>query len=280
MTSPCPPLLVATPTVTPWRYGLLSVATVIEETDPHFRCGVIYKSPHCARAVAFFEDACTPAPVNPKLPTDVDRDAIVTGAPFTIYSYLSCKTTTLAAMRDEVRLTLELGESRAVEEGFWTAALAVPGCTVLNTTPGAAGALSLVAGVAALESAMAQAYGGVPTLHGDRSLAAYAANAFLLQRSGGRLLTPLDSLWAFYGGSPNTGPDGVVAPAGYAWLYATSGVTLRRSPVQVLPDDGHELRVLPDGSQTNEPIVVAERVYVPTHECACFAVLICEGACP
>lgn len=279
MTSPCPPLLVATPSVVPWRYGLLSAATVIEETDPHARCGVTYRSPHCSPALAVFTDACPPTTVEPKVPTDTDGYPMVTGVPFQIYSYLSCRTTTVAAMREQVRITLALGEPRAVEEAFWIL-MANPDATVLNTVPGAAGAMSLVAGVAALESAMAAAYGGQATLHGDRSLAAYAANAYLLEKAGGRMFTPLDSLWAFYGGSPNTSPTAVAAPAGYAWLYATSQVTLRRFPVEVYPDPGHELTVLPDGTQTNEPIVIAERTWVPSFECASFAVLICEGVCP
>jgi hypothetical protein len=75
---------------------------------------------------------------------------------------------------------------------------------------------------------------------------------------------------AFYGGSPNTGPDGSPAPAGTAWIYASGTVVIRRSEIFVNPDT---LAAALNRS-TNEVLVLAEREIVITRECGTAAVLV------
>lgn len=269
-----PNVTIEAPTCTPWRFGLLSVSTVIEETDPHIRNGIQYKPMACLAGVEPWDDVCPPDVPDPKTPTDVgDQRVLVEGDPFTIYSYLSCKTTTLEAMFGEVRNAFTLGEPRAVEQEFWLRVLAQPDCTVLNASSLPADALPTLAGIAALESYMADNYGCQATFHADRAVAPYAFNARQLVRNGGALETQLGSRFAAYGASINTGPDGVAPPAGYAWIYATSAVTLRRFPVETYPDSVDQILQ----RNSNEPVVIAERTYVPSVECACAAVLVCLG---
>lgn len=269
-----PNVTIEAPTCTPWRFGLLSVATVIEESDPHIRNGIQYKPMACIAGVEPWDDVCPPAVPDLKTPTDLDDQNVrVEGDPFTIYSYLSCKTTTLEAMFDQVRNAFALGEPRAVEQEFWLRVLAQPDCTVLNEVAGAAGALSTLAGIAALESYMADNYGCSATFHADRAVAPYAFSDHQLVRNGGALETQLGSRFAAYGASINTGPDGVVAPDGHAWIYATSQVILRRFPVDTYPESVDQILQ----RNSNEPIVIAERTYVPSIECACAAVLVCLG---
>lgn len=268
-----PPLNVPAPAVLPWRFGLLSVATIVDETDDHARNGIVYKSPPCTADVQNWEDDCDSGVLVDKGPTDVDRNAVVQGCAFHLFSALSCKTTTLEAMRDEVRLVFELGEQRAIELEVWNRVLADVTSTVLNDSSDVADAFTLVGGVSALESAMAECYGGRALIHADRGLAAYAARDRQVHTEGTGKYTELGSGFAFYGGSPNTSPLGVVAPDGYAWMYATSQLTLRRFPIDILPEDSNQrLRYDP---LTNEPYILAERTYVPSVECCSFAALVC-----
>lgn len=265
---------VESPTCVPWRFGLLSVARIIEETDPHVNNGIIYKPKACIAGVNSWDPVCPPTQPDQKVPTDLDDQNVeVTGEPFTIYSYLSCKTTTLADMLTDVREALARGEQRAVEVEVWNRVLAQPTCTVLNTTATAADALPVVAAIAALESYMADNYACQAVFHSDRAVTPYAVAEHQLQSAGGALSTVLGSAWAAYGAAVNTGPDGTPAPAGHAWIYATSAITLRRFPVEVYPDSVEQILQ----RNSNEPVAIAERTYVPSVECACAAVLVCLG---
>lgn len=268
-----PPLVVPAPGILPWRFGLLSVATIIDETDDHARNGIFYKSPACTADVQNWEDDCDSGAVADKGPTFTGDNAYVSGCMFHLYAALDCKVTTLEAMRDEVKLVFELGEQRAIELEVWNRVLVDPTVTVLNDTSDVADAFTLVGGVSALESAMAECYGGRALIHADRGLAAYAARDRQVHTEGTGKYTELGSGFAFYGGSPNTSPLGVVAPDGYAWMYATSQLTLRRFPIDILPEDSNQrLRYDP---LTNEPYILCERTYVPSVECCSFACLVC-----
>lgn len=267
------PLVVEAPVVIPWAYGLLSVATVIDEGDDHARNGIFYKSPACTADVLNWEDDCDSGEVADKVPTFTGDSAFIQGCPFHLYAALDCKTTTLEAMGAEVRTVFELGEQRAIETEVWNRVLATGATTVLNATSLPADAFTVTGGIAALESHMASLYGGRATLHSDRGVAAYAAQNYEIQPGGRIKETVLGSAWAFYGGSPNTSPAGVAAPSGYAWMYATSQLVIRRFPVDVLPDETNQrIRYNP---LTNEPYVLAERTYVPSVECVRAAVLVC-----
>lgn len=265
-----PQKLVVAPTIEPYPFSAVSAYNVIDDTDDHERNGIVYKSPACQSDLNEFVDDCVSANVAPKTATDANRNAQIQGCPFHLYAKTSCKTTTLEAMYDEANVIFDLGENRGIEAAVWKNVLVPSAPTVINTVPGLPGALSIIAGVAALESAMACCYPGVPTFHTDRGMAIFAGNVFLLDRVGNQLETPLGSKWAFYGCAPNTGPDGLPAPAGTAWIYATSQLTLRRFPKMVSPPDHDQILLYP----TNEPSVLVERTYVPSIECCAYAVLV------
>ncbi len=275
-----PPLLVPAPAILPWRFGLLSVASVIDETDEHARNGIRYKSPRCTGYVAPWVDDCDSAEVEAKSPTDVSTEEIpfdpyVQGCPFHLYAALSCKQTNLAAMGAEVAEVFEWDQQRAVENQVWLNVVA-PDAVVINDSSGEEDALSLVCAIGSLESAIAACYGGRATFHMPRILGSSAAQFRQVHTEANAKFTELGSAVAFYGGSPNTDPDGVEAPDGFAWIYATSDVVLRRFPIDVLPDESDQrLRYDP---LTNEPYVLAERTYVASVECCKFAALvaICE----
>jgi hypothetical protein len=278
-----PPLLVPAPMVLPWRFGLMSVANVIDETDDHARNGIRYKSPRCWADVRPWVDDCDSAEVEPKSPTDVPvgdddpLDPYIQACPFHLYAALSCKTTTLAEMSNEVQGIFDLYQQGAIESQVWSNVVATD-AVLLNADETEANAFTVVGGIAALESAMGSCYGGRATFHADRGVAAYAAKDWQIEQDGNTKYTTLGSAFAFYGGSPNTGPSGTPAPDGYAWIYATSDIVLRRFPVEVLPNEVNQ-RIQYD-PLTNEPYVLAERTYVASKECCTFAALVClSGDC-
>lgn len=272
------PANVDRPTVNPWKYGLYSVATVIDDTNDHERNGIVYKSPPCTADVRPWVDACSQFDVTPKSPTDIDADSVIRGCPLHLYAALDCKSPTLESMIEEIQLVFNLGEQRALEATVWNNVLAVSGALVLNASSLPADAFTVVGGFSALESAMASTYGGQATIHADRGIAPFAADHHQIVPVGEHYETKLGSPVAFYGGSPNTSPAGVIAPSGYAWMYATSDITIRRFPATVLPESVDQF--LKWGQLTNVPYVLCERTYVPSIECPLYAVLVClNGSC-
>ena len=283
------PLLIERPVVVPWGFGLKSVATIIDETNDHARNGIVYKSPPCTADVQPWVDNCIPDDLMIKMPTDADTNSIVRGCPFHLYTALSCKTTTLEEMLPAAQAIFNLGEQRAVEQQVWANVLAQPGTAVLNpagTDSDGYAAFTAKGGLAALESHIAQCYGGVATMHADRGVMAFLADGHEVVPCGDICQEPntahqrtrLGTKFAFYGGSPNTSPDGTPAGAGFAWIYVTSELTLRRFPVAIHPESvDQRLRYNP---LTNEPYIVVERTYVPSIECCAAAVLVClNGGC-
>lgn len=276
-----PPALVSPPAIQALPFDLLSVATVIDMPgDSHELNGITYKSLACGADLNQFVALCPPSTNPVKTATDADRLVIISDDLIELYANLSCKETTLEAMFQEARDIFALGENRAFGSAFWSTMLAVGTTVILNTDPGAGGALSVTAAVAALESAMSCCYPGRPVFHSDRGVVAYATEARQLHVSGNELLTALNSPWAAYACPPETGPDGIAAPAGYAWVYATSQPVIRRWPTATRPTDvGHILtRDAATGAITNEPSVKVERSYLPSLECCAFAVLVCLPA--
>lgn len=276
----CPPLYVEPPAVTPYGYGLYSVATMpVPEENPHWRCGVHYEPWKCGRSF-LWADPCD----NPDQPDKMPADGVdlVEGTPFLVWDGYHCRLpgrSNEAEVRRRATEALRLGEQRSVEEAFWTGsmgnspALADPSTVVLNpNNPPAvpADVLTFPAGVAALEEWLGNNYPGQGTIFASRGASAYFARHQLGFRVGGHVETLAGTRVAFLGGSPNTGPDGTPAPAGYAWLYATGQVVIRRSEIFVNPDT---LAAALNRS-TNEVLVLAEREIVITRECGTAAVLV------
>lgn len=272
----------AAPAVEPYKYGLFSVAQMpAAESDPHWQCGVTYEPFSCDKSSAVGDYCPTPPALVPgpkTVPEGVDQ---VNGLPFTVYDGFNCSIVgrSEADIMERARQALALGERRAVEEAYWTGAvgnrprLADPSAVVLNAVPAptAADALTPVAGIAALENYLASNYGGTGIIHGPRGVSALLARYHLAFAEGTVLRTLVGTPVALGGGyTVNTGPDGVEAPPGTAWLYATGNVVIRRSEVWVNPDSVAQAL----NRTSNNVTLLAERTYVVTHECLLAAVLI------
>lgn len=276
----CPPLYVPAPTVTPYAYGLFSVAIQPpEESDPHWQCGVDYQPFSCDKSSVVGDYCSTPLPPPKTVPEGVDT---VNGTPFTVFDGFNCHLVgfTEAEILARVRAALDLGERRAVEREYWTGEagsrprLADPSAVILNPTNPPltiADALHPVGGIAALENYLADNYGGTGVIHGPRGASAVLSRFNLISVVGSRLQTIVGTPVALGGGYViNTGPDGTPAPPGTAWLYATGQVVIRRSAPWLNPDS-----VAQALNRTNNNVtLLAERTFIVTHECLLAAVLV------
>lgn len=274
----CAPLYVQPPTVEPYRYGLFSVAQMPAESDPHWRCGVEWEPLACIPAHGV-GDQCD----NPGVEKELDDGVpLVSASAFTIHANYLCRLPGRAApgeIERRAREALRLGEQRAVEQTVWTGELgntpflADPAAVVLNdgglpvTTP-----LSIVGGLAALESYLRQNYGGTGVIHAPAGAVPLMAAYHQLRDPGtsGPLRTWLGTPVAAYGVAPNIGPDGQPAEPGTAWLFATGPVAIRRGEVFLNPPTlaGAFNRT------TNEVAMLAEREYVIGWDCLHAAVLV------
>lgn len=275
----CPPLYVDAPVVMPYTYGLFSVAlTPAEDPDPHWACGVDYQPMSCDKS-SVVGDYCDTPPPGPKIvPEGVDT---VSGLPFTVFDGFNCHLVgfTEAEITARARAALDLGERRAVEREYWTGEagsrprLADPSAVVLNAVPapGVADALHPVGGIAALENYLGDNYGGTGIIHAPRGVGAFLSYHSLAAVVGARVQTMVGTPVALGGGYVvNTGPDGVEAPPGTAWMYATGQVVIRRSAPWLNPDSVKQAL----NRSNNNVTILAERTYVVSHECVLAAVLI------
>lgn len=278
--STCPPLLVAPPPTEPFVGGLFAAARFPELPSDgngnRWECGIQYEAETCAKPIGWH--ASCDEPREDKEPTLTFP--LVEGKPFTVILGVQCPLVgyTLEEFERRVRAAFVLCEQRTVEEIFMTSSEGNNGLagTILEPSDchvpeglSTANPLTILGGVAAIEDYMGREYCGTPVIHAPRAIASYAAAKNLVVGGTGRQTTPLGSRWAFGAGySANVGPDGVPAPDGVAWMYATGAVSIWRSEVWINPDD---LRYAFD-RRTNDVTIFAERQYVITTECACIAV--------
>lgn len=282
-----PRLPVLSPDRPPLPYGLMSVANVIDETDPHWLNGLLIEPDACDEAHTVqqpCDGSANKTPTSTGIPTK--------GAePFAVYSWIDCSP--IGHWEDYAARTvtaLENGEARAVEREFWTgangtnpnlaanAAVTDASGTVLQSAAVAlnAAAVDIVEAVALLEGALASCYPGIGVIHAPRRALAFMSSKGLLDvgrgQVGPQLRTDGGTLLAFGGGYPGTGKAGVAPSAGDSWLFATGAVTVRRDKI------ARTDRVESLNRQKNSLVMLAERTYAVIWDCSChFAVLADTG---
>lgn len=276
-----PRIGVAPPPFVPALYGLLSVASIIDEADAHWRSGIEFSPDACAPAKTY-GDAC-PLPLDRV--KEIEAGVAWSGAdPFTVYSGVQCSPVGLSAEEFDRRATAALvnGEGRAVEAAFWTGALdngetlagrlaednpvdsngvIYPEATVIGGA-----SESLGNGLALLEEALGDCYPGRGVIHMDRYAASHLADD-KFNITGSTLTTMLGTQVAAGTGYPGTGPGNDAPAAGTRYMYATGAVRVTRSAVELVG----EFRESLDRS-VNTVTRLAERTYVIGWDCCLFAV--------
>lgn len=277
MPSVYPKITIEPPQIERYRGGLYSAANWPElpGDGQRWENGVQYQAETCATATTW---AVTCG-------TDEEREAkeatlalpLVEGSPFVAYLGVECPLVgfTLEEFSRLVRNALDACEQRSVERTFWTGDmgndphLADPETVVLGNTD--VTPLSLLQGVALLEGYLGDNYCGIGVLHAPRTLAPFAANFGLISGTNPRITTPLGTRWAFGAGySVNTGPTGIEAAAGTAWIYATGQVNAWKSDIWLQPDQLEQSF----NTLNNNVELFAERAFVLTTECVTAAVRV------
>lgn len=255
--------LVATPAPSPRRYGLFTAATGPLALDTHgVGSGVQFISDHCGGA-QLYDANCVTHPTK----AFVEGSDIMAADPFWVIAMKRCGAAgrTPAELEQAIKQQLLSGAQQQVEAAFWngggigvTPALTTAGATTVTST-----AVGFGARIAALEEAFYDTYGYVGTLHMNTRGYAAAAYADLLEDGGqgGRLLTPIGSVWSIGSGYDITGPDDADPAAGSIWVFMTGQVTMWASAVSV-PD----LLATFDRT-TNQYNALAEQVYALTYDC-------------
>ncbi|MEU9576302.1 cupin [Streptomyces chilikensis] len=223
---------------TPLPHGILSGCFDVQEIPDsrlHELLGIEWLSLGCC-PTQVWHDPCATDPPGAPVEKTFCRPTVERADPIHVYAGAECSTIgwSYAEARREALLSLELGQQRAIEEGFWRDTLAP---NAVDLTP-AEGPVPLVQGVAALEGALAETYGGRGVLHVPAGAAALLGCCQVAHREGDCLETLAGNQVTISAGASalNTGPDGLPAEPGSAWLAITGPVQVRLGPIGVVPD--------------------------------------------
>jgi hypothetical protein len=268
-----PPTHVTAPVRQPQRFGLFSVASIIEQPEPMWQVGVEFEPMSCQgisglSGICFDPDDGGPRnmpagwPLHGGSLPGVDAEL---GLPFTVYGGYNCSAFSRPVAEAEARARQHLasGEEAEVEwsivDGAWDNVpfFQDPNGNIVDL----GGPFPIELGFGALEAMLAAVLGGPGVIHLPRSVAAYARSKSLFARQGQRLETELGNFVAAGVGYDLAGLG--LQPGGQnVTLYATSVPTVRRSEVWTHPDP--EFR---PQRANNDMTVYAFRNYLVAWEC-------------
>ncbi|MFB7496083.1 cupin [Streptomyces sp. NPDC056161] len=262
---------------TPLPHGILNACTTVDDVeDVHELMGVEWMALGCC-PVLEWQDPCltddSPGEESPgeRPEKHFCRPTVEHAAPITLYAGAECSTLgwTYTEAVAHARATMDLGEQHGLEAAFWSNRLTTD---VVDLTP-AAGPVSVAQGVAALEGCLAESYGGIGTLHVPAGVAALLGCCNVLREdpATGTLRTLAGNCAVIGAGysAQNTGPGGIPAEPGTAWLYITGPVHIRRGPLDVIPDRSASVNI-----RNNDRRVLVERTYVVGTTCTVCAIQV------
>jgi hypothetical protein len=290
-------LVEAGPSFTPLRFGLLSAAAPVTDSDPHWQQGTVVLLDPCGIPLSVTGGPCSASGIT-KSPTVTGLGASA-AEPFSVYAWINCAPVghgdNLEDLKARTEQLLTNGEGRAIESVFWTGDTAngpiggvhphlAEDAALFSESMGAqtvelqsaasvltTGApVSVVEGLALLEGALGACYGGEGVIHVPAAAVAHLSNMSVLTRQGSQLRTELGNVVAAYSSGNREGPTSVAPAAGQAWMYATGAVFIRRSGIKNLGMRPAEFV----GRADNSTVYVVERTYVIDWTCCHFAVQV------
>jgi hypothetical protein len=280
----------------PHRHGLFSVASVADVTDPHELLGVQWEPLPCEPPALWIDD-CLPqnhpttpdngegegegeggedtTPVSEKTPAVQPEPAVAD--PITVYGSWYCQKLgyTLDEIQQRARAHLLAGEQQAVERAVWTGDggnrpyLASPDTVDLGEAECPAQLL------ATLYEYADTVFTGEPVIHAPRPVVPWLTDH--ITRESGRLVTTQGVPIAAGAGytEANTGPGGIPAPNGSYWVYITGPVTVRRGPVEDVPNP----TAAGFNRRDNKLLALAERRYLVGWDSCLTAALLFTPSC-
>lgn len=258
---PVLPIEVPRVTTDPAPFGLLDTFAPQAMDGKGTFAGVTYESEFCGIARPWVRPCVDPGPGVEKEPDD--GIPFVTGEPIPIYHLHTCRLVGSGGESDQIaraRRSLELGASRAVEQGFGTVLNGDPNLDDLTTGT----AVGVIEALALLEQAGGVAYGGRRVIHADNALVTFLISQSLVVERNGHLETMLGSIVVSGPGYANADTTANPPAADSRWMYATGAVNVWAGAGTYTPVT---LNIGAGGSYDNEYKTLAERIYVPTYEC-------------
>jgi hypothetical protein len=206
--------------------------------------------------------------------------------PFLLYASLQCGSAGHADMptwmRERVLQRLATGEATGVERNFarLLAATGLPELvppdptdivSVIGTLEqwlyGVQDVLSTIGPIEGLS------YNYRGYLHATPRVAAYAADAHMIEQQGAYKVTPLGTVWVFGGGYSGALPGAAAAVDGTDAIYISGQVTIWRDGEEIVPN----IRQIFDRG-TNQWFALAERAYAAGFDCGAAAAPFEYGA--
>lgn len=239
---------VVAPTRAARRFGLFSVAEVVDGGEAHWVLGGLTAEGELCSKPRTGQVLCGALPPGSEKVSD-SWYADLTGDPWIAYMYEKCRTVgRFDSSESKVRERFLGAEQSAAERGFQTNVLA-------NAVALAGGAKPTISqGISALEAQAAQEYGSQIILHMPFQAAEEAKGKGLIERQGDHLETIAGSLVAVGNYLSTSNGGTATAPV----IYATGGVVLHRSEL---------LQAGPEYTPENEYFTLAERVYAALVDC-------------
>ncbi|UQA95622.1 cupin [Streptomyces halobius] len=269
---------------TPLPHGILNTpcTDVRDVSDEHELLGVEWLARGCCPVQSWTDPCLDESPSDESPGEESLGDAPGTkefcrpetehAEPITLYAGSECSTIgwSYNEAREHAEATLSLGEQQGLEAAFWRSKLIQD---AVDLTP-VEGPLSVAQGVAVLEGCLAESYGGVGTLHVPAGVAALLGCCDLVREdpTTGGLRTLAGNCVVIGAGysAENTGPGGVPADPGTAWMYITGPLVIRRGPSVTIPDrPGASVN-----TRNNDRRVLVERTYVVGTTCTVCAVTV------
>lgn len=242
------------------RTGLLRVATVSEGTAERWHGGITWQSPRTGTAwYRTDQESTDPKTVGTVSPVEAES----------FYVGIAAEAGMLLdpALPEFLRARLDGAETVAVEAAVRDLVLVARGSALVST------ATDLAHGLALLEQALAEQYGGLPVVHVDVYTAVLLAAADVVEHTGdGTLVTKVGTPvipGAGYTAGEGVEVDSVTAGEGESWMFGTGWPVLRRS--QMVTADAWD-------TTYNKRLALAERLYVAQVEAPVLAVLVSDSA--
>ncbi|MGW7504400.1 hypothetical protein ACWGIR_23105 [Streptomyces albidoflavus] len=272
MASAVPKYLVDPPSIDPYRYGLLSVADLVEDAGRWEVGGVEFDSDACAQG-GYVRGMCAARPGDHDKGHPEGLNTVEGPGPFAVYVRAECNAVGFPEAEPIARSRMTLVEPRVVEE-FYAREVLGRLDTSQAERPLGDRAVPLRYAVGFLEQHASLRYGGRPVFHAPRWVAPFFPVRDLREDDLVQRTAPLGSRVAFGGGyfdDPFT-----LLPMGYPrsrvggelgrfWLFASGTVRVRRGEVRV-----YEVFDPP----TNRKAAVAERPYSIETDCYLAAVRV------
>jgi hypothetical protein len=157
-----PKFYVDSPTPSPRKFGLFSVAQPTNLNNGKWLGGVEYPSDNCAGDVSFAADPCNPAAKDYS-----DEPDFFEAYTFYVYTLRGCRAPgAINDAKDRAVKTFTGAEERGAEAGLWASLVADTNAVNLGAT-----ALCPEAAVAVLEDWLGKNYGGTGVIHAPRDAA-------------------------------------------------------------------------------------------------------------